>query len=565
MRKKSMLLACAMTVLAVVGATLTTTSPAAAAGGAAASGPAPSVTAVGPDAGQFTGGTRVSVRGTNFTSVDAVLFGTTPGTDVMVSSATSLTVIAPAHAPGIVDLKVIARGRTSRGSAADRFTFSTMTPRQAPVPSDNLDDLGGLNRLTCPVRGWCLATGKYYDYAADSPAELQTLSDGVWTAVRAPLPPGTNRILSEYYEMAGASCAAAGECIAVGSYTGGDSPLVPLIETLAGGVWAPTVPPLPSDADPSSHGASLTAIACPTRHWCVAVGSYTGFDGLEHGLVETLSGGAWTAARVDSPPGGGAPDLLSVACTAARSCVAVGSYSDAAAGGGLIETLSGNLWTPQAAPLAPGGVASGAMQSVTCPALRWCAAIGYSSDTAPLAYTWSAGRWAARVVPLPPDARVLRYGQNALSSLACPAIWSCVAVGQYTSNLVSPTLGRNRALIETLDHHTWGTTGAAVPYASILRSVACAAPGSCVAVGEQDFPGSPGGGPVEGLAETLAGGTWTYGTVPVPADTISVAPWTWTALYRVSCPSGQCVAVGFYNIGSNNRAALIERWGLRGA
>ena len=201
---------------------------------------------------------------------------------------------------------------------------------------------------------------------------------------------------------------------------------------------------------------------------------------------------------------------------------------------------------------------------MTCPAPRWCAAIGYSDSlvSVPLAYTWSAGHWAASVAPLPPDARVSRYGQIALWSLACPAVWSCVAVGQYISNEVSPTLGRNRALIETLVHHSWvNSGGAAVPYASILRSVACAAPGSCVAVGEQDFPGSPGGGPVEGLAETLAGGIWTYGTVPVPADTISVAPWTWTALYRVSCPSGQCVAIGFYTV-TGQRAALIERWRL---
>ena len=115
MDKKSMLLTCGMTVLAVAGATLTTTSPAAAAGRPAVTAPAPSVTVVGPDAGERTGGTRVSVQGANFTSVDAVLFGTTPGTDVTVSSDTSLTVTAPAHAAGIVDLKVVAGGGTREG------------------------------------------------------------------------------------------------------------------------------------------------------------------------------------------------------------------------------------------------------------------------------------------------------------------------------------------------------------------------------------------------------------------------------------------------------------------
>ena len=97
-----------------------------------------------------------------------------------------------------------------------------MTPRQAPVriQREFPDDLGGLGQLTCPVRGWCLATGTWdYDYAADSPAELQTLSGGVWTAVRAPLPAGTDPLKSEYVGLPGASCVAAGACIAVGTIT----------------------------------------------------------------------------------------------------------------------------------------------------------------------------------------------------------------------------------------------------------------------------------------------------------------------------------------------------------
>jgi hypothetical protein len=83
----------------------------------------PTVTSVSPTSGSTAGGTIVTITGTNLTGATAVSFGATPGTSVVVNSATSITATSPAGGAGIVDITVTAPGGTSATSAADQFTY----------------------------------------------------------------------------------------------------------------------------------------------------------------------------------------------------------------------------------------------------------------------------------------------------------------------------------------------------------------------------------------------------------------------------------------------------------
>src|SRR4051812_47088209 len=73
-------------------------------------------------------GSRVTVKGKNFSHVKAVLFGKTKGTKIHVVSSTSLLVTAPAHSPGVVDLHVRTAYGTSKTVKAARFTYVATTP-----------------------------------------------------------------------------------------------------------------------------------------------------------------------------------------------------------------------------------------------------------------------------------------------------------------------------------------------------------------------------------------------------------------------------------------------------
>jgi hypothetical protein len=87
-------------------------------------GVAPAVTALEPRAGPVAGGTQVTVTGVGFGSATRVMFGGTAGTRLHHLSSTSLTVIAPAHVAGDVDVRVVSPFGWSAPGAADRFTVA---------------------------------------------------------------------------------------------------------------------------------------------------------------------------------------------------------------------------------------------------------------------------------------------------------------------------------------------------------------------------------------------------------------------------------------------------------
>jgi hypothetical protein len=88
---------------------------------------APTVTTVTPNSGATTGGTAVTVSGTNFVAGATVTFGGTAATNVTVVNATTLTATTPAHAAGAVSV-VVTNPNTQTGTLANGFTYTTGAP-----------------------------------------------------------------------------------------------------------------------------------------------------------------------------------------------------------------------------------------------------------------------------------------------------------------------------------------------------------------------------------------------------------------------------------------------------
>jgi hypothetical protein len=90
----------------------------------------PTVTAVNPSSGPLSAGTAVTITGTNFTGATAVTFGAAgAASSFVVTSATSISAIAPAGTASTVDVTVTTPVATSGANApSDQFTF-------APVPT----------------------------------------------------------------------------------------------------------------------------------------------------------------------------------------------------------------------------------------------------------------------------------------------------------------------------------------------------------------------------------------------------------------------------------------------
>jgi hypothetical protein len=87
----------------------------------------PTVTSVSPSDGPSSGGTQVTITGTNFVgSTKVVFFGGVKASHVVRLNPTTITAISPAGS-GTVDVTVKTRGGTSATSSADLFTYDAGT------------------------------------------------------------------------------------------------------------------------------------------------------------------------------------------------------------------------------------------------------------------------------------------------------------------------------------------------------------------------------------------------------------------------------------------------------
>lgn len=85
--------------------------------------PAMTVTAVSPTTGAVSGGTLVTINGTEFQPGATVTFGTTPGTNVTVINSTTLTVLSPAGAFGSAGSVTVTNPNGATALAPSLFTF----------------------------------------------------------------------------------------------------------------------------------------------------------------------------------------------------------------------------------------------------------------------------------------------------------------------------------------------------------------------------------------------------------------------------------------------------------
>ena len=113
---------------------------------------APTLTTVSPMAGPTTGGTPVTITGTNLgTALTAtVTFGVTSGT-IVSNNGTTLVVISPAGAVGTVDITVTTAGGTSPTLVNDHFTYvaaptmATVSPTAGPMAGGTPVTITGTN------------------------------------------------------------------------------------------------------------------------------------------------------------------------------------------------------------------------------------------------------------------------------------------------------------------------------------------------------------------------------------------------------------------------------------
>src|SRR5439155_18118782 len=126
------------------------------------------------------------------------------------------------------------------------------------------------------------------------------------------------------------SCAAAGNCSAVGYYTDNAFHVQGMLLTETAGAWATGVEASPPANAGSSPSVVLNSVSCASVGNCSAVGFYNDSSGHRQGLLLTETAGTWATGVEASLPANaasGAPvTVTSASCAAAGNCSAVGKF-----------------------------------------------------------------------------------------------------------------------------------------------------------------------------------------------------------------------------------------------
>jgi hypothetical protein len=450
------------------------------------------------------------------------------------------------------------------------------------------DQAALVGQTACATPNLCFAVGGYLDHAGNTAGDIETIAQQPSAATTvshaaAPEPavdpaghgPQVNGGAHLFAELFSVSCASASFCVAVGTYQDSAGQDWALVETWQGAAWTLSVAPEPAAdgaAQPPGTGTrqvgALWDVDCYAVGSCVAVGSYGDAASRAWPMIDTLSGGSWTATTVGVPGetgpaqnGAGMSSWLQVvSCSASGNCAAGGAYNSAqeSASAGFVAVGAAGVWSSEAVALPSGVSWVGQVAAVSCAPTGSCAALARGSATGGgsvlLAYQYDSGQWSTSVVPLPAAnaAGTPASWFNNYLSVACPAWGDCVG----TANANDAGQWASEATVLTQTSSGWTSQLAPAPvgddpggYPSAatglsLRDLACPAVGSCVAVG--DDPDTRGAD--WGLVETLGAGTWSALVMPDPAGSGTDAQGDQAVgLFSVGCTSdGSCGAAGSF-------------------
>jgi Domain of unknown function (DUF1906) len=228
-----------------------------------------------------------------------------------------------------------------------------------------------LQSVSCGSPGNCTAGGMYQtDGGSASEAFVVTQTGGIWGRLREV--PGTAALnTGGDAAVTSVSCGSAGNCSAGGNYQYADGTQV-FVVTQTGGRWGNAIE-VPGIARLTTRNAELNSVSCAAAGNCSAVG-----DTDQAAFVVNQVHGSWqTAIKVHGIPSGDG-ELASVSCASAGNCSAGGYYVDAVAAPFVVSETDGTWGT---AATVPGTSGTGdEIATISCASAGNCGAGGGSTS-----------------------------------------------------------------------------------------------------------------------------------------------------------------------------------------
>ena len=332
-----------------------------------------------------------------------------------------------------------------------------------------------LSGVSCLAGGRCVAVGSYFTGPNDQSPLAMLRTGTTWALKPAPRPSGVRISL-----LSGVSCATVRFCVAVGytRATPHDPNTGALLERWNGTSWA-------RQKAPSAAGAILSAVSCPARAYCLAVGGRFGGNGNMIPLAEAWNGRSWSLLAAPNRHAPNGSEFTGVDCVAANNCEVVGTFGYGEGNQTVFAYgFNGTAWTFQKEiNRGFGDFVFNSENSVSCSGATACTAVGFWQPAVPLglAERWDGTSWTRQRLP--------KAFTDSLLGVSCPATAACTAVGESSKDL-SGTPMSTMAL--TWNGTSWrrAVTPNPAGRSNQLSAVSCTAPGTCVAVGSSAHRGA---------------------------------------------------------------------------
>jgi hypothetical protein len=364
--------------------------------------------------------------------------------------------------------------------------------------------LGGdaeVSLVSCPAAGSCTVAGSYQD-GRKAQGFVASERHGRWGQAIAI--PGLRRLnAGGNAEIGSLSCVSPGNCAVGGAYQDASHFTQGFVASERRGVWGKAIG-VPGLESFNAGGLALVlSVSCAAPGDCVATGFYAdGSDGGglslgSQGFVASERDGRW--GRAIPIPGlralshGDDNDGLSVSCSSPGNCTVGGEYG----GGddslnGFLAIERGGSWAKATA--VPGldqldtGQGDASIVSVSCVSTGYCAAAGFYTTRADAQLGFvidrQHGRWGEAIAS-PGLAALNKGGDAELNSVSCVTAGNCVIGGDWLHD------GAAQGFVVSQRQGTWGKAIEVPGLAALnkgrsaqVKSVSCASPGNCAAVGE---------------------------------------------------------------------------------
>ncbi len=421
-----------------------------------------------------------------------------------------------------------------------------IVPSASPPEIANSSADNKLVDVSCPSSEFCFAVGYYLtsdDLAVYQRPYALRWNGSQWKLLRIPLPPRRSTVARSVSCADATMCLTGGwmtrwdgskwdtaprpplggiidvacrtptKCIGVGGYSASYATTSFFAARFDGTEWKQDRPP------PGGSQTQLWGVSCPEPNFCLAVGDLAVRKTLA--VSERWNGSRWSVVQPAVPPKTTESTWRTISCASKTSCIAVGTYRSPGRHV-LAERWNGTNW--EIIP-APTGDVSRGLSGLSCPSNTLC--MGTNGDT----WKWNGASWS-RSDDLPSGTGV--------SAVSCASASDCMAAGQGGSGLIA----------RRWNGTSWSPVAMPAPPGSFptIASLSCAAPDSCVAIGNAyDQHSSPTD---RSFVERWNGAAWTVESKPSVKQTNPV-------LLGVSCASAtSCALVGT----AGKYGPVIEQW-----